>query len=88
MPKEFEIWYAEPIIEEASQRPMKTEQPYELLFESLGESRKALHEKISSLDEHSRRMQLECAENVFQQQRVALTDCVEGIDQRLIKLVV
>jgi hypothetical protein len=76
------------VIEEASQRPTKTEQPYALLFEALGEIRNALHEKISSLDEHIRRMQLECAENVFQQQRVALTDCVEGIDQRLIKLVV
>jgi len=67
---------------------MKKEQPYELLFEALGEIRNALHEKISSWMSTRRRIQLECAENVFQQQRDALTDCAERIDQQLIELAV
>jgi hypothetical protein len=65
---------------------MKTEQPHELLFEALVEIKKDLHEKIGSLDERIRRAQLECAENAFQQQKDALADCVDGIDEELVKL--
>ena len=57
-------------------------------FEALGEIRNALHEKISSWMSTFGRMQLECAENTFQQQRDALTNCLEGIDQQVIKLAV
>jgi hypothetical protein len=65
---------------------MNTDQTYDLLLQALVDIRKNLAEKMSSLDEHIRRVQLECFENAFQHQKEALTDCLEGIDQQLIKL--
>jgi hypothetical protein len=65
---------------------MKTEHPYELLFEALVKIKNDFHEKISSLDEDIRCIQLECAENAFQQQKEALDECLDGIDQQLITL--
>jgi hypothetical protein len=65
---------------------MKTEPTHDPLFEALVDIRRNLAEKMSSLDEHIRRAQLDCIENAFQQQNEAFADCVDGIDQQLIKL--
>ncbi len=65
---------------------MKTELAYEAVFQALVEIKNNLNEKIGSLDEHIRRAQLECLEDAFQQQKEAVADCVDGIDQQLIKL--
>lgn len=65
---------------------MKTEDEHDAIFQVLVDIRKTLNETISSLDEHMRRAQLECVENSFQEQKDALAECVDGIDQELIKL--
>jgi hypothetical protein len=65
---------------------MKTEQPYDPMFQALVKIRNNLNEKIGSLDEHIRHAQLECLENAFQQQKDAFVDCLDGIDRQLIKL--
>jgi hypothetical protein len=65
---------------------MKTQQPNDPVFQALVDIKNNLDEKVSSLDEHIRRAQLECLDNAFQQQKEALADCVDGIDQQLIKL--
>lgn len=65
---------------------MKTEHEYNAMFQALVDIRKHLNETIHSLDEHIRRAQLECVENSFQEQKDALAECVDGIDQELIKL--
>lgn len=65
---------------------MKTEAEHDAIFQVLVDIRKTLNETISSLDEHMRRAQLECVENSFQEQKDALAECVDGIDQELIKL--
>lgn len=38
------------------------------------------------MNEQIRRAQLECCENLFQQQMHVLAECVDGIDDQLIKL--
>jgi hypothetical protein len=65
---------------------MKTEHEYNAMFQAFVDIRKNLNETISSLDEHIRRAQLEWLENSFQEQKAALAECVDGIDQELIKL--
>jgi hypothetical protein len=65
---------------------MKTEHEYNAMFQALVDIRKNLNETISSLDEHIRRAQLKWLENSFQEQKAALAECVDGIDQELIKL--
>jgi ACT domain-containing protein len=65
---------------------MKTEHDYESMFEALVEIKKNLDEKINLLDERIRRAQLECLEDAFQQQKDALTECLDGIDQQMITL--
>ena len=65
---------------------MKTEHEYNVMFQALVDIRQNLNETIHSLDEHIRRAQLECIENSFQKQKDALAECVNGIDQELIKL--
>lgn len=65
---------------------MKTEDEHDAIFQVLVDIRKTLNETTSSLDEHIRRAQLECVENSFQEQKDALAECVDGIDQELIKL--
>jgi len=65
---------------------MKTEPAYDAVFQALVDIRKNLDEKISLLDEQIRRAQLECLEDAFQQQKDALTECLDGIDQQMITL--
>ena len=65
---------------------MKTEPAYDAVFQALVDIRKNLDEKISLLDEQIRRAQLECLEHAFQQQKDALTECLDGIDQQMITL--
>jgi len=65
---------------------MKTEPAYDAVFQALVDIRKNLDEKISLLDEQIRRAQLECLDDAFQQQKDALTECLDGIDQQMITL--
>ena len=65
---------------------MKTEREYDAMFQALVDIRNNLNETISSLNEHIRRAQLKCVENLFQEQKDALGECLDGIDQQLIKL--
>ena len=65
---------------------MKTEPAYDAVFQALVDIRKNLDEKISLLDEQIRRAQLECLGDAFQQQKDALTECLDGIDQQMITL--
>jgi len=65
---------------------MKTEPAYDAVFQALVDIRKNLDEKIGLLDEQIRRAQLECLEHAFQQQKDALTECLDGIDQQMITL--
>jgi DNA repair exonuclease SbcCD ATPase subunit len=65
---------------------MKTEPAYDAVFQALVDLRKNLDEKINLLDEQIRRAQLECLENAFQQQKEALAESLDGIDQQLITL--
>jgi ACT domain-containing protein len=65
---------------------MKSEPAYDAVFQALVDIRKNLDEKISLLDEQIRRAQLERLESAFQQQKDALAECVDGIDQQLITL--
>jgi ACT domain-containing protein len=65
---------------------MKSEPAYDAVFQALVDIKKNLDEKINLLDEQIRRAQLECLENAFQQQKDALAECLDGIDQQLITL--
>jgi hypothetical protein len=65
---------------------MKTEPAYDTVFQALVDIRKNLDEKIHLLDEQIRSAQLQCLEEAFQQQKEALADYVDGIDQELVKL--
>jgi hypothetical protein len=65
---------------------MKSEPAYDTMFQALVDIRKNLDEKINLLDEQMRHAQLRCLEDAFQHQRGALAECLEGIDQQLIKL--
>ena len=65
---------------------MKTEPTYETVFQALVEIRKDIHEKTSLFDEQTRQAQLKCLEDAFQQQKDALAECLDGIDQQLITL--
>jgi hypothetical protein len=67
---------------------VKTELAYETVFQTLIDIRKNLLEKISLLDEQIRQAQLKCLEDAFQQQKDALVECLDGMDQQLIKLAV
>jgi hypothetical protein len=65
---------------------MKSEPAYDTMFQTLVDIRKRLDEKINFLDEQIRRAQLKCLEDAFQQQKEALAECLDGMDQQLIKL--
>jgi hypothetical protein len=65
---------------------MKTEPAYDAVFQALVDIRKNLDEKINLLDEQIRSAQLECLGDAFQQQKDALAECLDGIDQQLITL--
>jgi hypothetical protein len=67
---------------------VKTEPAYETVFQALVDIGKNLHEKISLLDEQIRQAQLKCLEDAFQRQKDALVECLDGMDQQLIKLAV
>lgn len=67
---------------------MKSESSYETLFQALVEIRKDLHERINSLDERIRETQLKSLEDAFQRQKEAFADCLDGMDQELIKIAV
>jgi hypothetical protein len=67
---------------------MKSEPAYDAVFQALLKIKKNLHEKLDLLDEQIRRGQLECLEDAFQQQKEALAECLDGIDQELVKLAV
>jgi hypothetical protein len=67
-------------------RTMKTEQQYDWIYGALIDIKNNLDEKMNLLDERIRRAQLECLENAFLQQKDALAECLDGIDQQLIKL--
>ncbi|HVO91393.1 MAG TPA: hypothetical protein VMT22_01045 [Terriglobales bacterium] len=65
---------------------MKTEPVHDAIFQALVDIRKNLDEKVNLLDEQIRNAQLQCLADTFQQQKEALADCVDGIDQELVKL--
>ena len=65
---------------------MKTEHEYNTMFQALVDIKKNLYEVTSSVYERIRRAQLECVETLFQEQKDALAECVDGIDHELIKL--
>lgn len=65
---------------------MKSEAAYDAVFQALVDIRNDLHDKINLLDEQIRRAQLEGLDNVFQQQKEAFAECVDGIDEQLVKL--
>lgn len=65
---------------------MKTDPTFDTVFQVLADIRRILNEKLSSLDEHFRRAELECLENIFEQQKDALAECLDGMDQQLIAL--
>jgi len=65
---------------------MKSEPAYDAVFQALVDIRKNLDEKINLLDKQIRSAQLQCLGDAFQQQKEALADCVDGIDQELVKL--
>jgi DNA repair exonuclease SbcCD ATPase subunit len=65
---------------------MKTELAYDAVFQALVDIKKNLDEKINLLDEQIRRAQLECLDDAFQQEKDALAECLDGIDQQLITL--
>ena len=58
------------------------------MFQALVDIKKNLHEKISLLDEQIRQAQLKCLEDAFQQQKDAMVECLDGMDQQLINLAV
>jgi hypothetical protein len=65
---------------------MKTEPAYDAVFQALVDIRKNLDEKINLLDEQIRSAQLQCLGDAFQQQKEAIAECRDGIDQQLITL--
>ena len=65
---------------------MKTELAYDAVFQALVDIKKNLDEKINLLDEQIRRAQLECLDDAFQQEKDALAECLDGIDEQLITL--
>lgn len=65
---------------------MKTQEAIDKAFEALFEIKTNLERQVRSLDEQIRRAQLEYLDKAFQQQKDALAECLDGIDQQLIKL--
>lgn len=65
---------------------MKTQPAYDAVFQALVDIRKNLDEKINLLDEQIRSAQLQCLGDAFQQQKEALAESLDGIDQQLITL--
>ena len=65
---------------------MKTEPDYDSFYQALVDLRKSLDDKINSLDDQIRSAQLKYLEDTLQQQKDALAECLDGIDQQLIKL--
>ncbi|HZD39934.1 MAG TPA: hypothetical protein VE131_04385 [Terriglobales bacterium] len=63
---------------------MKTD--YDPIFEAFASIQESLGEKVGWLQEQIRRTQLECLGHTFEEQKDAASECVEGIDQQLIKL--
>jgi hypothetical protein len=65
---------------------MKSQPTYATVFQALSDVRKNLDEKLNLLIEQIRRAQLESVEDAFRQQKDALAECLDGIDQQLINL--
>lgn len=65
---------------------MKREPESDAVFQALVDIGKNLGETISSLNEQIRRAQLQTAEQAFQHQESLLAECLDGIDDQLIKL--
>jgi hypothetical protein len=65
---------------------MKTEHDSDTLFQALADIKNTLNGTISSLNEHIRRTQLDYLDNAFQQQKSLAAECLDGIDDQLIKL--
>lgn len=65
---------------------MKIEPESDAVFQALVDIRKNLSETMISLNEQIRRAQLQTAEHAFQQQESLLAECLDGIDDQLIKL--
>jgi DNA repair exonuclease SbcCD ATPase subunit len=78
--------YANPYDHFFSGRLLKTEQDYDALFQAVVDIRNNLEQKIDSLYEQIRHAQLERFEATFQEQKDAFTDCLDGIDQEIVKL--
>ena len=57
-----------------------------MLFQALVDARNNLEQKIDSLYEQIRHAQLERFEAAFQEQKDAFADCLDGIDQQIVKL--
>jgi hypothetical protein len=65
---------------------MKAENDSDTLFQALVDIKNILNETISSLSENIRRAQLQYLEDAFQQQKAVAAECLDGIDDQLIKL--
>ena len=65
---------------------MKTEHDSDTVFQALDDIKRNLNETLSSVNEQIRRAQLEHLENTFQQQMSVAAECLDGIDDQLIKL--
>jgi DNA repair exonuclease SbcCD ATPase subunit len=65
---------------------VKTQQAIDKAFEAILEIKTQLERQVRSLDEQIRGARLEHLESSLQETSEALAECVEGIDQQLIKL--
>ena len=65
---------------------MKADHESDTVFQALIDIKTNLNETIASLNEQIRRAQLQHIENAFQQQKSLVAECLDGIDDQLIKL--
>jgi len=65
---------------------MKTEDDSDSLFQALADIKNTLSGTVTSLNEHVRQAQLDYLHSVFRQQESLAAECLEGIDDQLIKL--
>lgn len=66
--------------------PMKPEPTYETMFQALVEIKKHLDETVTSLNDQIQHAQIDSLESAFAQQRELFLECLEGIDEHLLKL--
>jgi len=65
---------------------MKPEPTYETMFQALVEIKKHLDETVTSLNDQIQHAQIDSLESAFAQQRESFLECLEGIDEHLLKL--